>query len=283
MLLEVKSRLRRGAGVAALGALAVSSGCATVSTQQEVALGADYSRQINRQLPLINDASTVNYINTLGRRIAAANDPRGLRYTFYVVNSDQINAFAVPGGYIYINRGVIERSANESELAGVLAHEIGHVVERHSIEQLERAQGANTLLSILYGGVLRRNPGGLERAGVQLGGQAIFAGYSRDAEREADRDAIAFLVRVGISPRGLPTFFQKLLAEKQRNPSRVAQWFATHPTTEERISSTQALINQTPGANNASLASNSSSFASVQSRVRSLSPQPADRGRTAAR
>jgi beta-barrel assembly-enhancing protease len=282
MSLTVTHRVRRRAGVLALGAVAATSGCATVSTQQEVALGADYSRQINQQLPLINDASTVNYINQLGRRIAAANDPRGLRYTFYVVNSDQINAFAVPGGYIYVNRGVIERAANESELAGVLAHEIGHVVERHSIEQLQRAQGANALLTILYGAVLRRNPGTVERAGVQLGGQAVFAGYSRDAEREADRDAIAFLVRVGLSPRGLPTFFEKLLAERQRNPGRVAQWFATHPTTEERISNTQALIQQTPGATG-NLAANSQAFVNVQSRVRSLSPQPSDRNRTAAR
>jgi len=280
MSLTVTHRVRRSAGVLALGAAAATSGCASVSTQQEVALGSDYSRQINQQLPLVNDATTVNYINQLGRRIAAANDPRGLRYTFYVVNSDQINAFAVPGGYIYVNRGVIERAANESELAGVLAHEIGHVVERHSIEQLQRAQGANTLLTILYGGILRRNPGTLERAGVSVVGQGVFAGYSRDAEREADRDAVAFLVKVGINPQGLPSFFQKLLAERQRNPGRVAQWFATHPTTEERITNAQAIIRATPGATNTGLASNSSAFSSVQSRVRNLSPQPSDRNRT---
>jgi beta-barrel assembly-enhancing protease len=280
MLLEVTSSVRRRAGVFAVAAAAATAGCATVSTQQEVALGADYSRQINQQLPIIRDATTVNYINQLGNRIASANDPRGLRYTFYVVNSDQINAFAVPGGYIYVNRGVIERAGNESELAGVLAHEIGHVVERHSIEQLQRAQGANTLLSILYGAVLRRNPGSVERVGVQAAGTAVFAGYSRDAEREADRDAIGFLVRVGISPRGLPSFFEKLLAEHRSNPSRVAQWFATHPTTQERIATTQALIQQTPGATNANLATSSQSFASVQARVRALSPQPSDRNRS---
>jgi beta-barrel assembly-enhancing protease len=280
MSLEVTSRARRHAGVLALAAATTASGCATVSTQQEVALGADYSRQINQQLPLIRDATTVNYINQLGNRIATANDPRGLRYTFYVVNSDQINAFAVPGGYIYVNRGVIERASNESELAGVLGHEIGHVVERHSIEQLQRAQGANTLLTILYGAVLRRNPGTIERAGVQVAGGAVFAGYSRDAEREADRDGVAFVTRVGITPRGLPSFFEKLLAERRNNPGRVAQWFATHPTTEERIASTNALIQQTPGASNPNLATNSATFTSVQARVRGLSPQPSDRNRT---
>jgi beta-barrel assembly-enhancing protease len=282
MSLAVTRQLRRKVGVLAL-ATTSAAGCATVSTQQEVALGADYSRQINQQLPLLRDGATVNYINQLGNRIATANDPRGIRYTFYVVNSDQINAFAVPGGYIYVNRGVIERASNESELAGVLAHEIGHVVERHSIEQLQRAQGANTLLQILYGGILRRNPGAIEQVGVQAAGGAVFAGYSRDAEREADRDAISFLTRVGISPRGLPTFFQKLLAERQSNPGRVAQWFATHPTTEERISSTTALIQQTPGATNTSLSTNSTTFTSIQARVRGLSPQPSDRNRSTTR
>jgi beta-barrel assembly-enhancing protease len=279
MSLEVTHRVRRKASVFALAATTALAGCATVSTQQEVALGADYSRQINQQLPILRDGPTNDYINTLGRRIAGAVDPRGIRYTFYVVNSDQINAFAVPGGYIYVNRGVIERAANESELAGVMAHEIGHVVERHSIEQLQRAQGANTLLSILYGAVLRRNPGSVERAGVQVAGSAVFAGYSRDAEREADRDAVAFLPRVGISPRGLPSFFQTLLAEHRTNPSRVAQWFATHPTTQERIASTTAMIEQTPGASNPSLSTNSSQFNSLRARVRSLNPQPSDRQR----
>ena len=279
MSLTVTTVVRRRIGAAALGGVIFAGACATVSTQQEVALGADYSRQINQQLPLIRDAATVNYINQLGQRIAQANDPRGLRYTFYVVNSAQINAFAVPGGYIYVNRGVIERASNESELAGVLAHEIGHVVERHSIEQLERAQGANTLLSILYGAVLQRNPGTLEGAAVQGIGSAVFAGYSRDAEREADAVANGYLTRVGISPRGLPTFFAKLLEERQRNPSAVEQWFATHPTTQERISNVQALIQQTPGASNTNLSTNSQTFASIQARVRGLSPQPTDRSR----
>jgi predicted Zn-dependent protease len=279
MSLEVTSRLRRGAGVLALAGTTAIASCATVSTQQEVALGADYARQINQQLPLIRDAATVNYITQLGNRIATANDPRGLRYTFYVVNSDQINAFAVPGGYIYVNRGVIERASNESELAGVLGHEIGHVVERHSIQQMERAQGANTLLSILYGAVLRRNPGTIEQAGVQVAGSAVFAGYSRAAESEADRDGVAFLTRVGISPRGLPSFFQKLLAEQHTNPSRVSQWFATHPTTQDRIAATTALIQQTPGATNPNLSTNSSTFNSIQARVRTLQPQPSDRQR----
>jgi predicted Zn-dependent protease len=262
--------------VLALCGAASAGGCATISTQQEVQLGADYSRQINQQLPLIGDRATLQYINTLGRQLAAAADPRGIPYNFYVVNSDAINAFAVPGGHIYVNRGLIERADNVSELAGVLAHEIGHVAERHSIEQLQRAQGANTLLTILYGGILRRNPGQVEQVGVQAAGSAVFAGYSRDAEREADRVAVPYLVRTGYNPNGLPSFFQELLTEQQRNPSRVQQWFATHPTTQERITNVRAIIAATPGATGR-LTTDNQAYQAFRSRVRSLTPAPRDR------
>lgn len=281
MALALRARARQGAAVLALCGATTAGGCATlggpISTEQEVQLGTDYARQINQQLPMVTDASARNYINQLGNQLAAVADQRGIRYTFQIVNSAQINAFAVPGGYIYVNRGAIERANNVSELAGVLAHEIGHVVERHSIEQLQRQQGANTLLSILYGGVLRRNPGAIEQAGVQVAGGAVFAGYTRDAEREADRDAIAIMLRARYNPNGLPTFFQTLLSENQRNPSGVAAWFSTHPTTQERIATTRTLIAQTPGANATGLITDNQAFQSFRSRVRSLSPQPQDR------
>ncbi len=278
MPLALRARARRGAAVLALCGAASAGGCATISTQQEVQLGTDYARQINQQLPMVNDRASLQYINTLGRQIAAAADPRGIPYNFQIVNSDQINAFAVPGGWVYVNRGLIERADNVSELAGVLAHEIGHIAERHSIEQLQRQQGANTLLSILYGGILRRNPGQVEQVGVQAAGTAVFAGYSRDAEREADRVAVPYLVRTGYNPNGLPSFFQELLTEQQRNPSRVQQWFATHPTTQERITNVRAIIQATPGATgNSRLATDNQAYQAFRSRVRSLTPAPQDR------
>jgi predicted Zn-dependent protease len=270
--------LRAGAAALALGGATVAGGCApAVTTQQEVQAGADYSRQINQQLPIIRDAATNNYINQLGRQIAAQADPRGIPYTFYVVNSDVVNAFSIPGGYVYINRGVIERADNVSQLAGVMAHEIGHVVERHGIQQAQRAQNANTVLGVLYGVLLHRNPSAVEQAGIQVGGNAVFAGYSRDAEREADRDAVGFMMRAGFNPNGLPQFFNKLMAEQQSNPSRVEQWFATHPLTSERIQNTQALIAATPGANSSRLVTDTRAFQTFRARVRSLTPAPQDR------
>ena len=160
---------------------------------------------------MLNDRATNSYVNQIGSQLAAIADPRGIRYHFYVVNSDVVNAFALPGGYVYINRGIIERADNLSEFAGVLAHEIGHVAERHSIEQLQRAQNANLGLNVLYGVLLGRAPSGVEQAGIQVGGSAVFAGYTRDAEREADRVGVAYMVRAGYNPIGLATFFEELL------------------------------------------------------------------------
>lgn len=269
---------RAGAAVVALTGAASMGACApALTTQQEVQAGADYARQINQQLPIVRDSYTNQYINQLGRQIAAQADSRGIPYTFYVVNSDVVNAFSIPGGYVYVNRGIIERADNVSQLAGVLSHEIGHVVERHGIQQAQRAQNANTMLSVLYGVLLRRNPSGVEQAGIQVGGSAVFAGYSRDAEREADRDAVSFMMRSGYNPNGLPQFFNKLQQEQQRNPSKVEQWFATHPMTAERVQNTQALINATPGANSTRLVTDTREFQNFRARVRSLTPVPQDR------
>jgi len=270
---------RRTAAVACLCGAGAAAGCAPqVSTQQEVQIGAQYSQQINRQMPMLNDQATLNYVNQIGSQLAAIADPRGIRYHFYVVNSDVVNAFALPGGYVYVNRGLIERADNVSELAGVLAHEIGHVAERHSIEQLQRAQNANLGLNVLYGVLLGRQPSGVEQAAVQVGGGAVFAGYGRDAEREADRVGVGYMVRANYNPNGMATFFQELLEMQQRQPSRVEQWFSTHPTTQERVNNTRAIIGQTPGAQSSSLVTDTRAFQSFKSRVVSL-PAPPDRRR----
>jgi predicted Zn-dependent protease len=275
---QALARTFRGlAVVGCMGGAAVSGACAPqVSTQQEVQLGADYSAQINRQLPMLNDQATNSFVNQIGSQIARIADPRGIQYHFYVVNSDVVNAFALPGGYIYVNRGIIEHADNLSEFAGVLAHEIGHVAQRHSIEQLQRAQNANLGLSVLYGVLLGRTPSQIEQAGIQVGGSAVFAGYTRDAEREADAVAVGYMVRAGLNPNGLPAFFQELLELQQRQPSRVEQWFSTHPTTQERVSNSQALIARTPGANASNLTTDTRAFQSFRSRVTSL-PAPPDR------
>src|SRR5688500_4870239 len=123
--------------------LVFSATACGVSTQEEVQLGAEYSAQINQQLPIVQDMEINRYVNVLGDSIARLADSRGLDYHFYIVNAAEVNAFAVPGGFIYVNRGLIDRTQNLSQLAGVLGHEIGHVVRRHSVQQMQKAQGAN--------------------------------------------------------------------------------------------------------------------------------------------
>jgi predicted Zn-dependent protease len=260
--------------VGTMGSTLLVGGCASsISTAQEAQLGAQSAAEVEQQLPIVNDQAINYYINQLGNSIATRVDQRGLSYRFRVVNANEVNAFSLPGGYVYVNRGLIERASNMSELAGVLGHEIGHVVERHSVEQMARAQDANAVASVLYGVLLGRNPSAVEQVGLQAGGSALFAHYSRDAEREADHDAVNFMVAVGINPNGLVTMFEKLLAEEKSQPSAVAGWFATHPLTSERVQNVQQEIAALPPASLRNLTTDTKAFQQFKSRVHSL-PRP---------
>lgn len=235
-------RMRRRVALAAtITIIGTIPGC-LASTQQEVELGADYAAQINKQLPLIGDPEVTRYINVLGDSIARVADDRNLQWHFYVVDQDDINAFAVPGGYIYVNRGLIERVQNMSQLAGVMGHEIGHVVKRHSMKQMQKAQQANvgaTAVCIFAPSVCNS---GLGSAAIQVGGGALFAKFSRDDEAQADEVGVAYTTRANIDPRGIPSMFQILLNERKTNPSGAEAFFASHPLEESRIADTNAEI-----------------------------------------
>lgn len=256
--------------------LAVTVAGCGVSTQQEMALGAQYSQQINAQLPIIQDPEVNRYINVLGDSIAGLTSRGDLDWHFFVVNSAEVNAFAVPGGYIYVNRGLIERAKNLSELAGVLGHEIGHVVKRHTIKQMQQQQGAQVGLTL---GCVLLNVCGSEiaQAGINVAGSAIFAKFSRDDETQADEVGIDNVVRAGISPKGIPEMFQILLDERQSNPGAVELWFGTHPTEESRISDTQAIINRIDPAIIRSLTYDSPRFHDFKQRVQALPAPPPQR------
>lgn len=269
---NIMNSLRQTVAITGVAALSVTAGSCGISRQQEVEIGASYSQQINQQLPLVEDAQIHRYINVLGESIASAGGGQ-YEYTFYVVNSDVINAFALPGGWIYINRGVIERSDNLAELAGVLAHEIGHVEERHGAEMMERQQAANIGLNAAYI-LLGRAPGQLEQAGIQVAGTAVFAGYSRGAENEADEVAVDLLIRSGIDPNGLTTFFMELLEESGGNSSALSQWFSTHPLTEERIAHVRQVIQSKNIPASANLTVNSQSYEDMKRRMRQYPAPP---------
>lgn len=252
-------------------ALSISLTACGISQQQEVELGQDYARQINSQLPIVNDPEINRYVNVLGDEIARRTSRADLDWRFYIVDSKEVNAFAVPGGFIYVNRGLVERTTRMDELAGVLGHEIGHVVRRHSIEQMEKAQGANlgVTLACVLTSVCNSQIAG---AAINIAGGAVFARFSRQDELEADQEAIANTVRAGISPQGIITMFQKLIAERSRRPAGVAGWFSTHPLEEDRIERAQASINAIPSASRTRLSTSSSNYNSFVSRLRSLPP-----------
>lgn len=253
-------------------ALMVSLTACGISQQQEVQMGQDYSQQINAQLPIVSDPEINRYINVLGDQIARVTSRADLDWRFYVVDSREVNAFAVPGGYVYVNRGLIERTARMDELAGVLGHEIGHVVLRHSIQQMEKEQGANigvTLACVLTSICSSQ----IAQAGINIAGGAVFARFSRQDELEADQQAVSNTTRAGISPQGIVTMFQKLIAERKSRPSAVEGWFATHPLEEDRVDLAQATINQIPASTRNRLTTNSSNYNSFVARMRSL-PAP---------
>lgn len=263
----------RRLGVCGLTAtLAIPVACA-VSLQEEVDLGRNYSRQINAQVPLVDDPEVRVYIDRLGTRIAQRSDPRNLEYHFFVVNSEVVNAFALPGGFVYINRGLIEKGRTMSEVAGVLGHEIAHVVARHSVEQMQQAQAANLGLNIGFI-LLGRAPTELERTAIEVGGGLAFMKFTRADEREADRLAVGFLVRSGIDPRGLPRMFEILLQERERRPGLLEQWFSSHPLTEDRIRDSRQMIEALPADRIQGLEDDTPTFQRIQQRLRSLPPPP---------
>ncbi|HJP84520.1 MAG TPA: M48 family metallopeptidase [Gemmatimonadaceae bacterium] len=264
--------MRKGTVTVAAAALLAACG---VSTQQEVQMGQEEAQQVNAQLPMVQDAVIQNYVNQLGQRIAATTSRSDLNWQFQVVNSDVVNAFALPGGFVYINRGVLERADNMSEVAGVLGHEIEHVVRRHSVKQMEQAQGANVGVGILCAltGVCQS---GVAQAAINIGGTAVFAKFSRTDEVQADEGGFNNVMRAGISPRGMLTLFQKLLAEEQQSGGSgdVAAWFSDHPGTSDRIADIQRMLNQTPASTLNRLQTNDSGFATMKARLARLGPAP---------
>jgi predicted Zn-dependent protease len=255
-----------------MAAAVVLAGCA-ISQQQEIQIGAEQSQQVNAQLPIIQDPAVNRYLNILGDSIAHVTSRADLEWHFFMVNTNDFNAFALPGGYIYVNRGVAERSDHLDQFASVIAHEIGHVVLRHSVKQMQQMQGANVaataacvLTSICSTGI--------GQAGIQVGGAAIFAKFSREDEAQADAAGVEELVRANINPNGMPEMFQKLLNERQTSPGALDAWFADHPLEEDRIQATQAQIAKYDPAIIRSLPTDSPAFQQFRARVRSLPAAP---------
>jgi len=260
---------------ALLALLAVGGAC-SVSDQQEVSMGEQDAAEVNAQLPLLTDPEIVGYVDGLGQRIASKTSRADLKWHFYVVNTSDVNAFALPGGFIYVNRGLIEQADRLDELAGTIGHEIGHVVRRHAVEQMKKQTGANIGVSLLC--TLTRI---CQHAGSQIvidaAGSALFAKYSRHDEAEADSEAVVNVVNAGIDPRGIPELFEILIREREQAPTRLDAFFASHPLEESRIRATEQQIAQIDPNRLKGLVADDDSFHAFKNKLMALPPPPKPR------
>jgi predicted Zn-dependent protease len=218
--------LAAGCGSGGLGASGNS-----VSLDQEWQLGNQMAAQVAQQMQLSNDATAKAYLTAVGERIHAATPLADRPFTFDIVNDPSVNAFSIPGGHIYINSGLIAQADKADELAGVVAHEISHVVARHVIKQVETQQEIGAIGSILLG----QNPGALQQLLAQVIAGGAMARFSRADEKEADDLGLQFMAKAGYDPHGMLDMFQKLLSLEKGGDSSVTRFFADHPGTQDRI------------------------------------------------
>jgi len=189
------------------------------------------------------------------------------------VDQPEVNAFAIPGGHIYVNRGLVERAATMAELAGVLGHEVAHVTQRHSMKQMAAAQRTN----VIGAGLCLFIPSlceGVTGVVLQVGAEAGFAKFSRDDEAESDRLGVRYVLAAGIDPRGVPTMFRTLLEERERNPTIFDTFFGSHPVEESRVQTTDSLVAAIPADSLTGVESDSPAYQTFRSRLKALPPSP---------
>jgi predicted Zn-dependent protease len=247
-----------------------------VSSDQERAIGEQNAEEINAQLPIVTDREINAYVTTLGDSIAHVTSMRDLDWKFYVVNLNQVNAFSLPGGFIYINRGLIESTDRLDELAGVLGHEIGHVVQRHSVKQMQKSQKVGIVATIACT-LTSLCDSGLGQAAVNIGGSVLVARYSRHDELQADSEAVENVVRAGFDPEGVPALFDVLIHQRQTEPGIVEGWFATHPLEESRVEASRQLIHELGADERAGLLQDTPAYHAFKDRIAALPTPPVQR------
>jgi predicted Zn-dependent protease len=252
----------------ALALTFASAGLSLISVNDEIAIGRQAQQQVRREIPSLTDRTVTHYVTTLGRRIASKAGGPAYPYSFSVANYKEINAFALPGGPIWIHRGAIEAARNESQLAGVLAHEVAHLARRHAADQITKRLVADGLLGLL-GAVLGNDSGGARTA--QLTARILAGGYmltfSRDDEREADQIGAQIVRRAGWDPRGMIEFMETLRREQGRDTRSVDVFLSSHPAPDERAARLRRLLRSSSGGRR-----NSEEFQRVVARLKRMPP-----------
>jgi predicted Zn-dependent protease len=209
------------------------------STASEIKMGKQYAQQIEQSMKMITDPVVNEYVNRVGQNLVRNSDAK-VPFTIKVVDADDINAMALPGGFFYVNSGLILAADDEAELAGVMAHEIAHVCARHATRQMTRAQFANfaTIPLIFVGGGI----GYAVREAASIGLPLTFLSFSRGFEAEADYLGVQYMYKAGYDPNEFVNFFEKVQAQEKKKPGSLAKAFSTHPQTPDRIQKTQEEI-----------------------------------------
>jgi predicted Zn-dependent protease len=223
----------------AIGERDIGRGVNFYSIEKEIAMGRQMAVEVERQAKLIDDPLVSEYVNRIGQNIVRNSDAK-VPFTIKVIDSEEVNAFALPGGYMFVHSGLILRTDNEAELAGVLAHEVAHVAARHGTRQATRGQIINfaTIPLIFIGGL----PGYIAQQALGVAVPLGFLKFSRGMEKEADLFGIQYMYKAGYDPVAFIDFFEEMQALEKKKKGSISQLFSSHPMTKDRIRFSQKVI-----------------------------------------
>src|SRR6204780_5037308 len=225
----------------AIGDRDVGKGLNCYTLEKEIAIGKQMAQQVERQAKMLDDPTITEYVNRVGQNLVRNSDAK-VPFTFQVIDDDTLNAFALPGGFIFVHTGLIHTAETEAEMASAMAHEIAHVAARHMTRQACRAQIANiaTIPLIFLGGL----PGYAIRQGAGMAIPMTFLSFSRGFESEADYLGLQYLYAAGYDPNAAIDMFEKMMSLEKRKPGSIAKAFSTHPLNGDRLKKTQAEIDK---------------------------------------
>jgi predicted Zn-dependent protease len=237
-----------------------------ISLEKEIAIGSQIAAEFEQTARLVEDPVVNEYVDRIGQNIVKHSDAK-VPFHIKVVDTDEVNAFAFPGGYFYINKGLILAADNEAELAGVMGHEISHVIARHATRRMSKGQYLQfaAIPALFIGGYWAQM--GIQNA-LGLGLNLELMGITRESEREADQLGIQYIWNTGYDPNAFVSFFEKMQEQEKSKPGRLAGWFRTHPSTEDRI--TAALDEQRYLPEKDSYIVDTSEFERVKARIQSI-------------
>ncbi len=223
----------------AIGDRDVAKGVNFYSIEKEIALGKQMAQEVEHQAKIVNDPVISEYVNRIGQNLVRNSDAK-VPFTIKVIDSDEVNAFALPGGFLFVNTGLIRKADNEAQLAGVLAHEIAHVAARHGTRQATRGQLVNfaSLPLIFMGGWAGYGVSQAANLAIPL----TFLKFSRGFEEEADFLGLQYMYKAGYDPTAVVDFFEKLQSEDKKKPGSISKVFSTHPMTKDRVRRAQEEI-----------------------------------------